>query len=656
MAVQEPVTGTKVIFWQGPEANLPSNQLNGRLYYATDTKIIYLDSNNVRYQFKCADPVTSVNGKTGSVNLNYSDVNALSDNTTYAGSTSVGGPAIYTNGIHFGSVDSTSTDTKFTATIPGITSLYDGVAVMLKNGVVTSVSGFTININGLGEKPVYSNMGTGHDTTAPTRDTTIFNINYTMLLVYSTDIVSGGGWICYRGYDSNTNTIGYQVRTNSGNLPSSDTCARYRLLLTSADNTKWVPINISTSTDATTARTLNTRAIDPFGPIVYNSTNGSVTSGSRPAVTTLWQQYTLTVGYSYVLSMTAWKPVYLQCTPQTNGSAVMNALTQTLPSSKDGKIYIYLGIAYSSTAMELRTEHPVYYYDGSGIKLWSGSNIPTKTSDLTNDSGFLTSYTETDPTVPAWAKAASKPTYTASEVGALPDTTTYVSSVNELSGDVTLTNSSSTTGISISDHTTGSIYGVSSSTTSVYGVKSGTNSTTTASYASGSNGTAPTLGTAFSVPNVTSAGSASSWTFEEKTIPNVTATGSGSYTQGSFSGGSFTPSVNTSTHTLSFSFTPATHGADSHTHTAPTLGTAIKVQSKSGGSNGTAPTLGTKFTIPNVTSVGAASSWSFTDVTVPIRADSATTVPIKNSSATTVVTSKSHTVTDNGHTHTINAQ
>lgn len=32
----------------------------------------------------------------------------------------------------------------------------------------------------------------------------------------------------------------------------------------------------------------------------------------------------------------------------------------------------------------------------------------------------LQSYTETDPTVPAWAKAATKPTYTASEVGAIP--------------------------------------------------------------------------------------------------------------------------------------------------------------------------------------------------------------------------------------------
>lgn len=48
------------------------------------------------------------------------------------------------------------------------------------------------------------------------------------------------------------------------------------------------------------------------------------------------------------------------------------------------------------------------------------NEIPTKISDLTNDEGFINSYTETDPTVPAWAKQTNKPTYTASEVGALP--------------------------------------------------------------------------------------------------------------------------------------------------------------------------------------------------------------------------------------------
>jgi len=54
--------------------------------------------------------------------------------------------------------------------------------------------------------------------------------------------------------------------------------------------------------------------------------------------------------------------------------------------------------------------------------IWNSlDSIPTSTSQLTNDSGFITS--ETDPTVPAWAKAATKPTYTASEVGALPSDT-----------------------------------------------------------------------------------------------------------------------------------------------------------------------------------------------------------------------------------------
>lgn len=43
--------------------------------------------------------------------------------------------------------------------------------------------------------------------------------------------------------------------------------------------------------------------------------------------------------------------------------------------------------------------------------------VPTKVSELTNDSGYIKSYTETDPTVPSWAKAPTKPSYTKSEVG-----------------------------------------------------------------------------------------------------------------------------------------------------------------------------------------------------------------------------------------------
>ena len=49
----------------------------------------------------------------------------------------------------------------------------------------------------------------------------------------------------------------------------------------------------------------------------------------------------------------------------------------------------------------------------------------------------LQSFTESDPTVPSWAKQSTKPTYTASEVGALPASTTIPSALADLSADST---------------------------------------------------------------------------------------------------------------------------------------------------------------------------------------------------------------------------
>ena len=49
----------------------------------------------------------------------------------------------------------------------------------------------------------------------------------------------------------------------------------------------------------------------------------------------------------------------------------------------------------------------------------------------------LQSFTETDPTVPAWAKEENKPTYTADEVGALPNTTVIPTTLAGLAEDAT---------------------------------------------------------------------------------------------------------------------------------------------------------------------------------------------------------------------------
>lgn len=381
--------------------------------------------------------------------------------------------AYRTAAIPYGECDNTSTSTAFTATVPGITALRDGVCVWLKNGVVTSAAGFTININGLGAKPVYSNMA------AASAESTMFNVNYTFMFVYDSTRVAGGCWILNRGYNSNDNTIGYQIRTNSQSLPASDAFVRYRLLFTSADGTKYVPATTSTSTNATASRTVNPTKINPFGRILYYSSTTAIAQGSRPGATVLWEQYTLVLGYSFnrtgaALTLTSWKPVYIKCAPQADGSAIIDDTTpyvQDLPSTEDGKIYIFLGIAYDATHVELQLDHPVYYYKGGQIRLWTNAQalatVATSGSynDLTNK-----------PTIPAaqvnsdWnansgvAEILNKPT-----IPTVNDATLTINQNGVQAGTFTA-NASSNATISLTDTTYSDMVGATSGSAGTSGL------------------------------------------------------------------------------------------------------------------------------------------------------------------------------------------
>lgn len=85
------------------------------------------------------------------------------------------------------------------------------------------------------------------------------------------------------------------------------------------------------------------------------------------------------------------------------------------------------------------------------------SDVPTEAS--IEASGFtknaLTGYTETDPTVPSWAKEASKPTYTAAEVGAMAtsERSNYLTTATTIPTESTISSSGFTkngiTGINV---------------------------------------------------------------------------------------------------------------------------------------------------------------------------------------------------------------
>lgn len=320
-----------------------------------------------------------------------------------------------------GALDSTSTATVMTATVPGIDALFNGVCVWLTNGVVTGGSNFTLNINGLGAKPVYSSQA------AATRISSVFNVNYTALLVYNETRVSGGCWDYVYGYDSNTNTIGYQLRTNSTVMKTADKCRYYRMMFTSADGTHWVPANTGTDNSATSAKTVNQRPIDPFGRIIYYGYSTSFSAESDVNASYCWDQYAFSLGYSFnktgaALTLTTKTPVYIKCAPQSNGSAIIDSTTpyvQSLPNTEDGKIYIFLGIAYSETNVELVPVHPVYYYKDGAIRIWTNAPSGSAVASVNGQTGAVV--------------------LDAEDVGALPDSTTYVSSFNGSTGAVTYT-------------------------------------------------------------------------------------------------------------------------------------------------------------------------------------------------------------------------
>lgn len=211
--------------------------------------------------------------------------------------------------------------------------------------------------------------------TATSTVTTQFASGNVIIMTYD-----GTYWKVSAYYDTNTNTIGYQLRTNSTTLKTTDKCRYYKIFFSSPDGTHWIPAAADSTNSATSAKTVNQRPINPFGTIVYCSANTSFAAEANVTATVIWQQYAFTLGYSFnrtgaALTLTTSAPVYIKCDPQADGSAIIDSTTpyvQTLPNTEDGKIYIFLGVAYSETAVEMQMTHPVYQYKDGRICLYTG--------------------------------------------------------------------------------------------------------------------------------------------------------------------------------------------------------------------------------------------------------------------------------------------
>lgn len=306
---------------------------------------------------------------------------ALKNHThSYAGSQSAGGAADKALSIPLAEIDSTSTSTVFTAQVPGITELHDGLCFYLHNGVVTSASGCTLNVNGLGAKHLYNASTAAVLTTA-------FAVNKVYVCWYDSTLASGGCWVVLT--DNNT-TYSYMANLGHGapgGLIANSVVYRYQLLF-QMDEDHVTPLNNVSNSTGTSKAMLTNVEFDPFGSILYYASSTTVNAGSRVGGGSAYYAGTNDCRYTFncAKTLTAYKPLYLKVVLQANGKVKLATGTcwaQDLPTTNDGYYYIFLGRTYSTYQMGLYPWHPIYYHDGTQIREYVNPNKAIDAAQIT---------------------------------------------------------------------------------------------------------------------------------------------------------------------------------------------------------------------------------------------------------------------------------
>lgn len=229
------------------------------------------------------------------------------------------------------------------------------------------------------------------------------------------------------------NDPNYQNRIYYSSRKTYTSLFRYQLLLTMQDHGYMLPVTTANS-DVSTSKTMTDLEFDPFGEILYFSSTGSYAANVNIGNATMYRQglfdfrYAFNIGgYNAAGLLVARDPVYLVATPQANGSAVLysDPITQELPTTDDGLIYIYLGTAYEDTypyRLELSMHHPVYQYKNGGIQLYTRDAATVDGHTIKSD-------------VPTGAKFTDT-TYTAGTGLSLSGTTFSNSGVTGVKGNV----------------------------------------------------------------------------------------------------------------------------------------------------------------------------------------------------------------------------
>lgn len=249
--------------------------------------------------------------------------------------------------------------------------LVKGAAILVTFDYTSSaaVASVTMNVNSTGAHRVQKIYNNAYANLTHAGD---LRAGMTHLFVFT-----GSAWVV-SGLDYNANTTYNQavLYRNAGRFVADSAVYRYQILL-SVDRDTLTPLNNVSNNTGTSKAMLTDVEFDPFGDIyLYNYTT-SFAAGAYISATYLAYAFPdINLAYTFNISssvnaLTADQDVYMKVSPQSSGKVKMASdfpLTQILPSTDDGYLYIFLGRASSESRMTLYPDHPVYYHDGTSLK------------------------------------------------------------------------------------------------------------------------------------------------------------------------------------------------------------------------------------------------------------------------------------------------
>jgi len=280
----------------------------------------------------------------------------------------------------------TSQTATLTANVDGITEYFPGLTIAYRAPFNTTANS-TLNINDLGAKPIYYKVNTASKDYYPA--------NTLVLLVYETTTASGGCWKMVYSYDGNNNNYDRRLHNNAVKAAAAVTAGTVIVGTSAGYKTaaSGVTFNISYpilyASEAIAANATNAKTYEAIPSINLQTTKASWTG-------------------------TQYATVYLVGTLSGTTVTIDSSIfTTTVPSSADGKVYIPLGVLYSTYQIYFAPTRDIYQYT-------NGSFHPLDTTTAaTGGSNGTIKINGTDVAVKGLGSAA----YTASTAYLTPSST-----------------------------------------------------------------------------------------------------------------------------------------------------------------------------------------------------------------------------------------